>query len=162
MTRNLFFLQLKTPLSLCIFEIADDAGGISGDNGFCRYIFGDDAPRAYYRPAPDGDTRQDYHIGRNPHIIFDYHRQGAHDSLVALFCIVVVYDGADGGVWSDKYIVADGYIGFIEDCEIEVACKILSDMDVEAEIAVKRRVDDKALTDTADYLVQQVGALFAA
>lgn len=96
------------------------------------------------------------------HIIFDYHRQGAHDSLVALFRIVVVYNGADGGVWSDKYIVTDGYIGFIEDCEIEVACKILSDMDVEAEIAVKRRVDDKALTDTADYLVQQVGALFAA
>lgn len=85
----------------------------------------------------------------------------AHDACIALRHIGRMYDGADCRAGADEHVVAYLHLGLVENREVEIAHKVLADVDVESHVAVKRTVQRESRADRPQYFTDDSLALGA-
>ncbi len=95
-------------------------------------------------------TGQYDHVGGYPYIVADVDGEGTHDARVALLGIEGMDDGAQAGVGTNENVVADAHFCFVQDGQVEVAHKVVAYVDVCAEVAVERAMDDGRLADMSE------------
>ena len=130
-TRNLFYL----------------AGRISGYKCERRHIFGHYTSGADNCSFSDCYSRKNHYIGGNPYIIFNPNSSGTHDPFVAFMWIKRMNDCANSDIRADKHIISDDYLRFVKNGQIKIAYKILSDMDIESEIAAERGMKNELFSN---------------
>lgn len=113
---------------------------VAGGEGEGGDVFGDDAAGSDYGSFADCYSGEDDDIACYPYVVAHGYRTGTHYSAVTFLDVKRVDDCAEADVGSDEHIVADCDLGLVENGEVEIADEILSDADIETEIAVKGRI----------------------
>ena len=132
------------------WQIFDFAAGIADGKCIRFDIFADNAAGAYDSSLAYNDAWKYYDIARNPYVITDGYRAGAHNASISWACLERMDNCAKTHVGSYEYVVAYGNSGFIEDYKIEIAYKVIANADIVAKIAVEGRIDIEFLSCRAE------------
>lgn len=143
-----------------VVDFFQDARWIAADNDVIGYVFYDDRAGSDHDIIADGDPWPDNGIAAKPHIVADCHRLAEFTSGVpgGRFEWMRRCINADFG--GHHAIVADDDVADIEDDAIVIREKILTDVDVAAVIAIKRRPDVEQLACFAEQIFQHWAAVF--
>lgn len=125
-------------------DTADWSGGVAGHECVRLDVAGHDAAGADYGTVAYGHTGEYNDVRCYPHIVSNRYGAGAHLSAVALRGGHGMGYGAQSAVGTDENVVADAYLGFVENRKVEISAEIFANRYVESEIAVERAVDEES------------------
>src|SRR5476649_1073879 len=86
----------------------------------------------------EGDTRQYADACANPDVIANSDGQCVFQPLIAAFMVHRMTGGIEADIGRNKDIVAEGDFGAVQDHQIDVGVKVLTDFNVKTVIAVER------------------------
>lgn len=145
-----------------MFTVFYHLTGIAHGDGVSGNITDDNRTGTNRCAVADGDAGQHRHAASYPHVVADPYGARPLHAGVALLWIGGVTSRQQTHVGPDEHIVADRYLGLIENDEIEIGEEAVAHLDVAAIVAIERRVDDRTLTATAQHLAQSRLALLKA
>lgn len=153
MGKGMFYLSWWV---VCWGKLANDAGGVAGDDGVGGDIFGDDGAGPDDGIVADGEAGEDGGVAADPDVVVDGDWFGNFPAVGAAEGVEVVGGGVDldGGAHHDVGPDVDGVV--IDDDAVDVEVAVLAEVDIVAVGAVEGGIDEGVWAEVAEEAAEVV------
>ena len=149
------FVELPIPkveFPVCLRNLADNPARISRGNYpvwniFCHYASSPD-----HRIAPNMDSRADYGIASDPHVIPDGHFYPIFIGGVSSIWMHRMARRINRHIGGHLAVISNRHFRYVQNCTVIIGKKIFSHLDMAAIITVKRRIHKRVLRLSQQFL----------
>jgi hypothetical protein len=144
-SRGGVFAARRNATPIALLNLAHHFGGVACDDNHGRDIFGDHSAGSDDGAVADCDSGEEDGAAADPDAVADGDGQAELGPVeaVAQGGVERVAGAVDLDVGAEQDVVADGHLGAVQDDAPEVHVAVGAELDVEAVVALERRLDER-------------------